>query len=327
VQNTPEYLSQAADTEIYAPTDLSREEKEKMTMKFANDELQNKGGLKKFNEAEEPAVESYTLSELNEAFSTVGLDTSKYTTEYLADQFGLQPLDEGKVGDAMRWGWNKVVAPTAKWTWKNVARPVGRFAKDTAIGATDAVYQAGRGLVKGGAELAKGTWNTGVKAGSKLAAGLGDTGMRVGRELTNTNRMNDLTLRDDGSIGPGKMGFMARTGRNIFNAGGQLVAGLAKTGLKTGAELAKGAAETGLKTGAELAKGAANAAVAQGKGIGRGVYSAATNKAADYKDLYKPVMESYTREELSQLFEQMNLETEKYTFDYLAEQLGFEKEE
>jgi hypothetical protein len=37
----------------------------------------------------------------------------------------------------------------------------------------------------------------------------------------------------------------------------------------------------------------------------------------------KPTNESYTEEELVELFESLNLDTEKYTFNYLAEQLGF----
>jgi hypothetical protein len=39
-----------------------------------------------------PLPESYTLSELNEAFNALGLDTEKYTTEYLAEQLGFEPL-------------------------------------------------------------------------------------------------------------------------------------------------------------------------------------------------------------------------------------------
>jgi hypothetical protein len=38
--------------------------------------------------------ESYTISELHEAFTAAGLDTSKYTTEYLAEQLGFEPLNE-----------------------------------------------------------------------------------------------------------------------------------------------------------------------------------------------------------------------------------------
>jgi len=37
------------------------------------------------------------------------------------------------------------------------------------------------------------------------------------------------------------------------------------------------------------------------------------------------VQESYTEEELVELFEALNLDTEKYTFNYLAEQLGFQQ--
>jgi hypothetical protein len=47
--------------------------------------------------------ESYTLSELNEAFALAGLDTSKYTTEYLAEQLGFREIIlEGKIGDKLK---------------------------------------------------------------------------------------------------------------------------------------------------------------------------------------------------------------------------------
>jgi hypothetical protein len=45
--------------------------------------------------------------------------------------------------------------------------------------------------------------------------------------------------------------------------------------------------------------------------------------AAYYSSNYN---ESYTREDLEQLFEALELDTEKYTFEYLAEELGFEPE-
>jgi hypothetical protein len=41
-----------------------------------------------------PLPESYTLSELSEAFAAAGYDTGKYTTEYLAEQLGFVPLIE-----------------------------------------------------------------------------------------------------------------------------------------------------------------------------------------------------------------------------------------
>jgi len=41
-----------------------------------------------------PLPESYTLSELNEAFNALGLNTEKYTTEYLAEELGFVPLSE-----------------------------------------------------------------------------------------------------------------------------------------------------------------------------------------------------------------------------------------
>jgi hypothetical protein len=48
--------------------------------------------------------ESYTLSELNEAFNALGLDTSKYTTEYLAEELGFsEVLVEGVFGLATRY--------------------------------------------------------------------------------------------------------------------------------------------------------------------------------------------------------------------------------
>jgi hypothetical protein len=44
---------------------------------------------------EEPIAESYTLEELNEAFAQAGYDTKKYTVEYLAEQLGFRPVNEG----------------------------------------------------------------------------------------------------------------------------------------------------------------------------------------------------------------------------------------
>jgi hypothetical protein len=43
-----------------------------------------------------PLPESYTLSELNEAFNSAGLDTGKYTTEYLAEQLGFRRIEDGR---------------------------------------------------------------------------------------------------------------------------------------------------------------------------------------------------------------------------------------
>jgi hypothetical protein len=45
---------------------------------------------------------------------------------------------------------------------------------------------------------------------------------------------------------------------------------------------------------------------------------------AGKKKFKKPLEESYTNEELLEVFKHLNLDTEKYTFEYLAEQLGFE---
>lgn len=42
------------------------------------------------------------------------------------------------------------------------------------------------------------------------------------------------------------------------------------------------------------------------------------------EEVEAPIVESYTREELEELFEELKLDTKKYTFGYLAEQLGFE---
>jgi hypothetical protein len=42
-----------------------------------------------------------------------------------------------------------------------------------------------------------------------------------------------------------------------------------------------------------------------------------------YHEEKEPVQESYTREELEELFEALNLDTHKYTFEFLAEELGF----
>jgi hypothetical protein len=47
--------------------------------------------------------EVFTLSELNEAFTAAGLDTKKYTTEYLAEQMGFIPLNESKRKQAEAW--------------------------------------------------------------------------------------------------------------------------------------------------------------------------------------------------------------------------------
>jgi hypothetical protein len=42
------------------------------------------------------------------------------------------------------------------------------------------------------------------------------------------------------------------------------------------------------------------------------------------EEVEAPVIESYTREDLEELFESLELDTDKYTFEYLAEELGFE---
>jgi hypothetical protein len=44
--------------------------------------------------AEIPAEEAYSTEELQEAFTKAGLDTKKYTTGYLAEQLGFEPLNE-----------------------------------------------------------------------------------------------------------------------------------------------------------------------------------------------------------------------------------------
>jgi hypothetical protein len=56
---------------------------------------------------------------------------------------------------------------------------------------------------------------------------------------------------------------------------------------------------------------------------------AKNNNAKTHNKFFRPeksdvVKESYTQEDLLELFEALNLDTNKYTFDYLAEQLGFE---
>jgi len=68
-----------------------------------------------------------------------------------------------------------------------------------------------------------------------------------------------------------------------------------------------------------------------GTGIGAGISALGLGAAAlaDRKkrpDIagMEPMAESYTRKDLQELFESLNLDTHKYTFGYLAEQLGFE---
>jgi len=43
------------------------------------------------------------------------------------------------------------------------------------------------------------------------------------------------------------------------------------------------------------------------------------------EEVNAPIIESYTREDLEELFEALELDTDKYTFEFLAEQLGFEQ--
>jgi hypothetical protein len=60
-------------------------------------------GEQKAEEIEAPIIESYTLPELHEAFTAAGLDTNKYTTEYLAEQLGFEPLNEYDANKKMMW--------------------------------------------------------------------------------------------------------------------------------------------------------------------------------------------------------------------------------
>jgi hypothetical protein len=52
------------------------------------------------------------------------------------------------------------------------------------------------------------------------------------------------------------------------------------------------------------------------------VFSPEVHQQAE--EVEAPIIESYTQEDLEQLFETLELDTKKYTFEYLAEQLGFE---
>jgi hypothetical protein len=51
------------------------------------------------------------------------------------------------------------------------------------------------------------------------------------------------------------------------------------------------------------------------------IYPADQHEQAE--EIEEVIVESYTREELIELFEALNLDTDKYTFEYLAEELGF----
>jgi len=51
------------------------------------------------------------------------------------------------------------------------------------------------------------------------------------------------------------------------------------------------------------------------------IYSADKHQQAE--EVEGLVIESYTRQDLQKLFEALNLDTDKYTFGYLAEELGF----
>ncbi len=79
----------------------------------------------------------------------------------------------------------------------------------------------------------------------------------------------------------------------------------------------------------------AGAKIYQDKSEHSGMTHANTGEKVDAKGMFdavmadtknKPIGESFTRDELKQLFEEVGLDTKKYTLEYLADKLGFEKE-
>jgi hypothetical protein len=72
--------------------------------------------------------DAYTLSELNEAFEALGLNTYKYTTEYLAEELGFvneNILDAGKQ-------YVRTIANTGAQLGRGVGRAAGTFGKGIA---------------------------------------------------------------------------------------------------------------------------------------------------------------------------------------------------
>jgi hypothetical protein len=63
-------------------------------VQLGNKEIYTKDSHKEVEEIKEVIVESYSEEELAELFENLGLDTDKYTFNYLAEQLGFEVLDE-----------------------------------------------------------------------------------------------------------------------------------------------------------------------------------------------------------------------------------------
>jgi len=171
-----------------------------------------------YHEKKEVVQESYSKEELLELFEALNLDTNKYTFNYLAEQLGFQPLNEGV---------------------KDFMSSMGKGAKDAL--EADA-------------------------SGDRLAK----------------SALSNLEKSDETGNSP------------IYKAAHAALA---------------------LRSAAKKPIAAVSGAVSGAKKYFK--------DKKENKDKQKPIQESYSKEELLELFEALELDTYKYTFDYLAEELGF----
>jgi hypothetical protein len=267
--------------------------------------------------------ESYTTEELNEAFAAAGLDTEKYTTEYLAEQLGFEPLNEyRKTPEHIAHLASLKDTDPAAYT-KALNRH--RYGKDVITGEIidQKMFDYRRGRDK--ARLAK-----------KMVDDPNNPGSKISMRDRNLQRLKDYSevMVDD----PENPGEKIRRGSLLSRKYSRQLVGLEPNEEGQMVPVRYGASFYDPKVarvGAKIISPSQKPGQTFDQGLAK-----QSNQSTVEKGL-KPALrldnmlgsqeepqrqpESYTDEEMNEAFTAAGLDTDKFTTEYLAEQLGFKR--
>jgi len=325
VQKLLEELGSAAAK----PSGVEHREGKSLKVSFGNSTVYSSGVHQQAEEVEAPIIESYTRAQLLSLFETLELDTRKYTFEYLAEQLGFvakEFLNESTGKKVVLYeGAFKKVWDAAKKAWILVPIMAGAIVSSQ-IGqaaVNDRMNQRYTEL-----------YNNEIMANAKDINKLDPDFINSdeGKRLQTT--YSPLVVRgwtDDGSVPKGLQRFGNASNKLELDNNtlvklpqGKVIDPKVAKEIYDNLRYYRGNDERDVEVGAY--GGAALGAALTGAGIST---AALAKKKKEEKiplsQGYEAVMdESYTRKDLQELFEALNLDTDKYTFGYLAEQLGFE---
>jgi hypothetical protein len=292
---TFEYLAEELGFAAAKPVHGSGEAKEH-TPKFTNSDIYPASHHEQAEEVEEVIVESYSREDLEELFESLELDTDKYTFEYLAEELGfIQESSSSKKADKAREDVEKDIEKSKLGTEKGL-KSENKIAKNVAT------YQKNDAGKTAGTLISKARETENRKEKNKL--------YDDAKKLIKIGKDSKKTIKHP---------FLNTTGKYILKAGAGTAAGLAGAGL-AGVPSGLGFAGYGAGVGAGFGGGAKDLVKhTNRKDVGY------NKKISNISKKHNLDEEYYTQEDLEQLFEALELDTDKYTFEYLAEELGFEQ--